>query len=67
MIRRLRRRFVLLCGGSVLAVFTGIFLLLAVFGHVQTDRAMDTLTDAIARGGGIFPEWDDYRRAGCIL
>ena len=58
MIAALQKKFILVSTLSVVAVFAGIFLLLAVFSQVQAARTMDTLTDAIASNDGVFPPFD---------
>lgn len=63
MISRLRRRFVVISGISVILVFSGIFLLLCLFTWDQMNRTMDTLTDAIASNNGVFPEFDADRQS----
>lgn len=57
MINRLRRRFLLVGACSVLLVFLLIFLLTCLASYGQLNDAMDTLTDAIASGGGVFPDF----------
>lgn len=58
MIDRLRRRFLLVGACSVLLVFLLIFLVTFWVGMGQLNDTMDTLTDAIAAGGGVFPRFD---------
>ena len=62
MIAGLRKKFILISAVSVLAVFSVIFLLLALFSWDQTARTMDTLADAIASNDGVFPEFDPADR-----
>lgn len=66
MIAGLRKKFILISAVSVLAVFSVIFLLLALFSWDQTARTMDTLADAIASNDGVFPEFDPADRTGPI-
>lgn len=56
MIYSLRRKFILISAISVLAVFAVIYGVIFVTSCIQLDRTMDTLTEAIATGGGRFPE-----------
>lgn len=56
MIYSLRRKFIRISAISVLAVFAVIYGVIFVTGGIQLDRTMDTLTEAIATGGGRFPE-----------
>lgn len=56
MIYSLRQKFILISAISVLAVFAVIYGVIFVTSCIQLDRTMDTLTEAIATGGGRFPE-----------
>ena len=58
MIRRIRTKFVVISGLSLLLVFSGIFLLLIFFSRAQINRTMDALTDAISSNGGEFPPFE---------
>lgn len=62
MIKALRKRFITICGLSILAVFTGIFILLWVFSRAQMNRTLDMLTDTISSNEGVFPEFDPDNR-----
>ena len=59
MIARLRKKFILASALSALLVFLVLFLLMFFVGRAQLNAAMDTLTDAIASNGGVFPGYDD--------
>lgn len=56
MIGKLRKKFILICAVSVFAVILVIFGLFAGLNYSSMNRTMDTLTDAISRGNGHFPE-----------
>lgn len=58
MIRRLRKRMVLVCGGAVLAVFLLLFLVICAASCHQLNQAMDGFLDSIADNGGKLPEPD---------
>lgn len=58
MIDRLRKRFLIAGACCVLLVFTVIFLVVVLVGWAQLNDTMDTLTDAIADNGGVFPGFD---------
>lgn len=56
MIYRLRRKFIIICTVSIVAVFTVMFSLICLFSAISTDSTLDMLTDAIAEGRGRFPD-----------
>ena len=56
MIYRLRRKFILISAGSLFLVFAMIFALICVYNTASVNRSVDMLTDALAAGGGTFPE-----------
>lgn len=55
MIRKLRRRFILICTLSVLSVVLIVFFLIIILGVHSMDRNLDMLADRISDGGGRFP------------
>ncbi len=59
MITKLRKKLIAICAGTVLVVFAAMFGCICIFGGVQLDRTMDTLTDRIAAGDGSFPLRDN--------
>ena len=48
---------------SIMIVFMGIFLFLSASNIAQTNRVLDTLTDAIASNGGEFPAFRPSERS----
>ncbi|MGN0629020.1 MAG: sensor histidine kinase [Oscillospiraceae bacterium] len=58
MIYRLRKKFILISAFSILLAFLAIFTVMCFVGTAQLNSAMDTLTDAIAENGGVFPGFD---------
>ncbi len=56
MIGKLRKKFILICAVSVFAVIALVFGLIAGLSYSSMNRTMDTLTDAVSRGNGRFPE-----------
>lgn len=56
MIGKLRKKFILICAVSIFVVITLIFGLIAGLSYNSMNRTMDTLTDAVSRGNGRFPE-----------
>lgn len=63
MIYSLRRKFIRVSALSILIVFFAIFSVMFLVNNRQLNRTMDTLTDAIASNGGVFPEFEASRRA----
>ncbi len=61
MIYHLQKKVIRICGGSVLLVFTIIFVLIYSFSARQLNETMDALTDRISDNDGRFPEWRDDR------
>lgn len=61
MIRRLIRKFMLICTISVFAVVTVIFLIIAGLNIASMNRNIDMLTDSLSEGGGMFPDSFDDR------
>lgn len=55
MIRKLRRRFILICTISVISVVLIVFLLIIMLGIHSMDRNLDVLAERISDGGGRFP------------
>lgn len=58
MIYRLQKRMILICGGSVILVFTLLFLLICAASFNQLNTAIDGFIDSIADNGGRLPEAD---------
>lgn len=58
MIYRLQRKFILISGISLVAVFGIIFAVICVMNVSSTTREMDRLTDIIASHDGTFPRPD---------
>ena len=58
MIYSLRKKFILISAVSIAIVLLVIFCFNVVMGQRQLNNTMDTLTDAIASNGGVFPEFD---------
>lgn len=56
MIYRLRKRFILICAASVLTVVTLVFGVIFVLNLSSMNRNIDSLTDKISDGGGLFPD-----------
>ena len=56
MIKKLRRKFILICALSVFLVVGLIFLVSSVLNLSSLNRNMDTLTDFLSEGGGRFPD-----------
>lgn len=64
MIYSLRRKFILVSAVSIVIVCAVIFAVMVAVSVRQLNQTMDTLTDAIAQNGGVFPEFDrDVRPA----
>ena len=63
MIVSLRKKFIIVSALSIMIVFTGIFLFLSVSNIVQTNRILDTLTDAVASNNGEFPAFNPSDRS----
>lgn len=61
MIHRLRRKFILICALSVLAVLLVIYTVIGVLQITMVNRTLDTLTDTLSAGGGRFSELRDDR------
>ena len=55
MIYRLRRKFILICTLSVLAVVTLVFGVILALNLSSMNRNMDMLADRVSEGGGKFP------------
>lgn len=62
MIYSLRKKFILVSAASIVIVCTAIFAAIVAVSVLQLNQTMDTLTDAIAQNGGVFPEFDDSVR-----
>ena len=58
MIYSLRKKFIKISAVSILIVFSAIFAGIAVTNQIQLNDTMDTLTDAISRNGGAFPDFN---------
>lgn len=58
MIERLRRKFILVSVLSLVVVAVLMFVSISVFETISLDRRLDTLTDMILDGGGVFPDTD---------
>lgn len=58
MIHSLRKKFIRVSALSIVIVVLVLFGVMAVMNHIQLNRTMDTLTDAIADNDGVFPELD---------
>ena len=56
MIYKLRRRLILIVAASVVAVFALIFGMIAAYSVSSVNRTVDRINDALAAGGGKFPE-----------
>ena len=56
MIRRLRRRFILICTISFLTVFIVMAAAIFVTNTVRQNRRLDILADLLSENGGNFPE-----------
>ena len=56
MIRRLRRRFILICTISFLTVFIVMAVAIFVTNTVRQNRRLDILADLLSENGGNFPE-----------
>ena len=63
MIVSLRKKFIIVSAFSIMIVFTGIFLFLSASNIAQTNRILNTLTDAIASNGGEFPAFRPAERS----
>ena len=62
MIYQLQKKFILISGASLLAVFAVIFGLIFGLSTRQLNQAMDELTDRISLHGGQSPVFDDAHR-----
>lgn len=62
MIYQLQKKFILISGASLLAVFAAIFGLIFGLSTRQLNQAMDELTDRISLHGGQSPVFDDAHR-----
>ena len=56
MIYRLRKKFIIICTVSIVAVFAVMFSLICLFSAVSMNSTLDMLTDAISEGKGRFPD-----------
>ena len=63
MIVSLRKKFIIVSAFSIMIVFMGIFLFLSASNIAQTNRILDTLTDAISSNGGEFPAFRPAERS----
>ena len=62
MIYSLRRKFILVSTISVFSVLIVIFGIMYVMNHIELNRTMDTLADAIVSNNGVFPRPDEPGR-----
>lgn len=58
MIYSLRKKFIIVSAASIVTVFSVIFAVMFITNRMQLNKTMDMLTDAIAKNGGMFPEYD---------
>lgn len=59
MIKLLRKKFILISAASVFAVVGIIFIAIAILNYTSVNATLDTLTDTISEGNGVFPDWFD--------
>ena len=56
MIKRLRKRFILICTLSFLAVFVIMVTAIYVTNTIRQNRRLDFIADIISENGGSFPD-----------
>lgn len=56
MIDRLRKRFILVCTVSFLAVFTFMVAAIGITNMLRQERYLDSIADLLAANGGTFPD-----------